>query len=77
MGEVTGSGFKERVLMVKGNKYCHDLSRVELTAAKRVFFLLRSAACLLSTLLPGKLTGAEFREGNESLAALTGLLHDR
>lgn len=47
MDEVTGSGFKERVLMVKGNKYCHDKSRVELTDGKSLFLLL-SAACLLS-----------------------------
>lgn len=49
MDEVSGSGFKDRVLTVKGNKYCHDMSRVELTAAKRVFFsLLLGAACLRS-----------------------------
>lgn len=47
MDEVTGSGFKERLLMLKANKYCHDMSRVELTAAKKVFLLL-GAACLLS-----------------------------
>lgn len=44
MDEVTGSGFKDRVLTVKGNKYCHDMSRVELTAAKRGFSFLLGAA---------------------------------
>lgn len=40
MDEVTGGGFKERVLMVKGNKYCHDKSRGDLTDGRRAFLLL-------------------------------------
>lgn len=76
MDEVTGSGFKERVLMVKGNKYCHDMSRVELTAAKRVFFSSSVLRVFYQPYLEG-LTEAELRKENESLATLTGLLHNR
>lgn len=53
MDEVTGSGFKERLLMVKGNKYCHEMSRVELTAVKRVFF----SSCCMSSIKPSFLEG--------------------
>lgn len=53
MDEVTGSGFKERLLMVKGNKYCHDMSRVELTAVKRVFFSSSVLRVFYKTLLFG------------------------
>lgn len=74
MDEVTGSGFKERLLMVKGNKYCHDMSRVELTAVKRIFFSSSVLRVFYKTLLFGRLTEAELREENGSLAALAGLL---
>lgn len=63
--------------MVKGNKYCHDMSRVELTAAKRVFFSSSVLRVFYQTLLFGRLTEAELREENGSLAALTGPLHNR
>lgn len=71
MDEVTGSGFKDRVLTVKGNKYCHDMSRVELTAAKRVFFPPpRCCVFSITTFLFERLTEAELREESGSLAAL-------
>lgn len=68
MDEVTGSGFKERVLMVKGNKYCRDKSRAELTDGERLL-LLPSAACLLSNPPP--------LSGRLKLNSAGGLLRNR
>lgn len=45
--EVTGRGFKARVLIVKDNKYCYDKMRVEMTDGMR-FFPSQCHVCLLS-----------------------------
>lgn len=53
--EVTASGLKESLLMVKGHKYCPDMSREELTAAKRLFSPTRSCmSSVKASFLEGK-----------------------
>lgn len=47
--EVTGRGFKAKVLMVKDNKFSCDKMRAEMTDGKRYFFFLTEChVCLVS-----------------------------
>lgn len=69
VNEVTGWGFKARVLMVKNNKYSYDKMRVEMTDGKRYFFLLLNAMCVFYQ-IPHSLKGRpkkvkRFNSGSE------------